>query len=439
MKRKDGWIKTVIVILTLVLAVLLGIGAFSWRSSTGNGKYQMVPVPKTGVGQERESQPGPERQDSGQQQSLGHQDSGQQQSPGQQDSGQQQSPGSQQDLGQQQSPAGDGFIGDISQTGEEMAQSTQSKAGVTLLFAGDVLLSDHVLNAYDRAGGIKGVLDDGIRSEIALADIFMVNQEFPFTDRGTAAADKQYTFRLPPSRVNLLKEMDIDLVTLANNHILDFGTDGLLDSGTALDGAGIAYVGAGENLKRAKQLATVVKNGRTIGFLGASRVYMDAVWAATDSRPGVLSTYDPKQLVAEIQEARSQCDYLVVYVHWGIERDTRPQEYQRTLARAYIDAGVDLVVGSHPHVLQGVEYYKGRPIVYSLGNFVFGSSIPKTALLKVELGEEGARLSMLPCTSSGGFTRLLTGRENALEFSQFMTKLSFDVTFDENGYAAGEP
>ena len=91
--------------------------------------------------------------------------------------------------------------------------------------------------------------------------------------------------------------------------------------------------------------------------------------------PGYSTTYDPSILLNEIKAAQGQCDYLVVYVHGGIERNTQPEEYQRTLARQYIDAGADLVVGSHPHVLQGIEYYKGKPILYSLGNFVFGSVI----------------------------------------------------------------
>lgn len=312
---------------------------------------------------------------------------------------------------------------------------------IVLLFAGDVYLSSHVLSAYEKAGGISGVLDERIQKEIEGADIFMVNQEFPFTNRGTQAVDKQFTFRLPPEKISMMQEMDIDIVTIANNHILDFGEAGLLDSCEVLDEAGILYVGGGENLSRAKQLETMEINGITIGFLGTSRVYMDGSWAAGNTHSGVFSTYDPAQAIAAIEEAREQCDYLVVYVHWGVEKETMPKEYQRTMGRQYIDAGADLVVGSHPHVLQDIEYYNGKPIVHSLGNFVFGSSIPRTALLKVELDPEalsqgrnhvrevsgnivsgsvvfddvdpgsdaqdgGAKITLIPCTSSAGYTRL---------------------------------
>ena len=252
----------------------------------------------------------------------------------------------------------------------------------TLLFAGDVYLSEHVLGAYSRAGNITGVLDQGILKETLEADIFMVNQEFPFTDRGTKAADKQFTFRLPPEKVSILTEMGVDLVTLANNHILDFGPEGITDSIKALDGAGIRHVGAGENRDQAERLEILEVHGKRIGFLGTSRVYMSADWAAGPDHPGVFSTYDPARVLEAIKTARGQCDYLVVYVHWGVERETEPKDYQRAMGRQYIDAGADLVIGSHPHVLQPVEYYNGKPIVYSLGNFVFGSSIPSTILLR---------------------------------------------------------
>ncbi len=304
---------------------------------------------------------------------------------------------------------------------------------ISLLFAGDVLLSDYVLNAYDNAGGIGGVLDEQILQTVQGADYFMVNQEFPFSDRGTAAEDKQFTFRLPPSRVNLLQEMGIDMVTLANNHALDFGTDALLDTGSTLDAAGIRYVGAGENLERAKRLETVEIKGKTIGFLGATRVIPEYSWNAGASTPGMFSTYDPTPVLSEITKAKEFCDYLVVYVHWGVERATMPEAYQQTMGRQYIDAGADIVIGSHPHVLQGIEYYQGKPIVYSLGNFVFGSSIPKTMLLKVTLGEQGQQLSVLPCKSAMGNTVSVTDPGAVQAFYKELEGLSFDVTVTEQG------
>ncbi len=321
---------------------------------------------------------------------------------------------------------------------EETADEDNADGGTVLLaFAGDVYLSDHVLNAYGN-GGIDGVLGESLRQAAEAADLFMVNEEFPFSTRGTPAPDKQYTFRLDPERVSLFQEMGIDMVTLANNHALDYGTEALLDTCSTLDEAGIPYVGAGENLERARAMYAEEIKGKTIGFIGATRVIPAADWAASDSRPGMLSAYDPSILLEEIQKGRMNCDYLVVYIHWGIEKSDTPEEYQRQLGRLCIDAGADLVIGSHPHVLQGIEYYQGKPIVYSLGNYVFGSSIPRTILLQVEWDGEDASLSVIPATSSAGYTREMTEESSRQELFSYLQSISFDVMVDENGVISPE-
>ncbi|MCI6139543.1 MAG: CapA family protein [Clostridiaceae bacterium] len=318
---------------------------------------------------------------------------------------------------------------------EEPVRDIVSEASpLRFVFAGDVLLSDHVLKAYGEAGTIDGVVDDELRSVIDGSDVFMVNQEFPFSNRGEAAADKQYTFRLPPEKISLFHELGINIVTLANNHALDYGTDALLDTCQALDEAGIRRVGAGANLDEAKKPVIMELKGKKVGFLGASRVIPTGSWNATASGPGMLTTYDPSVLLKEIRAAREVCDLVIVYVHWGIERDERPQAYQRTLGQQYIDAGADIVIGSHPHVLQGVEYYKGKPIVYSLGNFIFGSSIPRTALLTVDWDGENVRLGMVPGVSSAGFTRAVTDDNEKERFYDYMTSISYGAVVDRNGY-----
>lgn len=316
--------------------------------------------------------------------------------------------------------------------GSEGEEETEDPV-IHFVFAGDILLSDHVLGAYNKAGNIGGVVDETFRGIIDSSDVFMVNEEFPFSNRGSAAADKQFTFRLPPEKVSIFQELGIDIVTLANNHALDFGTDALLDTCDTLDQAGIARVGAGADLEEAKKPVIMDVKGKKIGFLGASRVIPTGSWNASADRPGMLTTYDPALLLEEIKKVREQCDFVIVYVHWGIERDERPQDYQRTMGKQYIDAGADLVIGSHPHVLQGMEYYKGKPIVYSLGNFVFGSSIPKTALLTADWDGENLSLNLIPGTSSGGYTRALTGEGEKQNFYQYMTGISYGVKVDEDG------
>ena len=186
-----------------------------------------------------------------------------------------------------QNPEGENS--DEAEASDDAANSVNSNAAadsMTILFSGDVLLSDHVLNAYSRAGGISGVLDSGYLSAIQSADYFAVNEEFPFSSRGTQAADKQYTFRLAPEKVSMFKEMGIDAVTLANNHALDYGTDALLDTCEVLDSAGILHTGAGKNLDEAKQPVVFEKNGQRVALIGATRVIPQADWAATNGHPG---------------------------------------------------------------------------------------------------------------------------------------------------------
>lgn len=325
---------------------------------------------------------------------------------------------------------------DTVDTADAAADGTEAvKAAVRLLFAGDVYLSDHVLEAYDAAGGIDGVLSQGYQAEIRAADYFVTNEEFPFSTRGTPAPDKQFTFRVHPEKVKLMQEMGIDLVTLANNHALDYGRDAMLDTIDTLDHAGIRHVGAGKNLAEARKPAIVELNGRTFAFIGATRVYPEADWAAGTDSAGMFSAYDGGAALAEeVKAAKQQADYVIAYVHWGIEREEMPNEVQKSIAHRLVDAGADLVVGAHPHVLQGLEYYQGVPIAYSLGNFVFGSSIPSTALLQADVDDEGIRLRLIPGTSAAGYTRKLDDAEKIAAFYEKMSGLSSGVKIDAAGY-----
>ena len=317
----------------------------------------------------------------------------------------------------------------------ETAETTEAaKSSVRFLFAGDVYLSDHVMEAYDAAGGIDGVLSKGYQEDIQSADYFITNEEFPFSTRGTPAPDKQFTFRVNPERVKIMQEMGIDLVTLANNHALDYGRDAMLDTMKTLDDAGIRHIGAGQDLNQAKTPAVVELNGRTFAFIGATRVIPEADWAAGEAWPGLFSAYDGgAQLAEEVKAAKQQADYVIVYVHWGIEREEMPNEVQKSIAHRLVDAGADLVLGAHPHVLQGLEYYHGTPIAYSLGNFVFGSSIPSTELLQVEIDDEGIRLRLIPGTSAAGYTRKLDDSEKTAAFYEKMRGLSSGIKIDEDG------
>lgn len=301
--------------------------------------------------------------------------------------------------------------------------------GIRLLFAGDLYLTELLQDKYRRTG-IGAAATEDLLAFLKEGDLFILNQEFPFGTTGEAMEEKEYTFRVPPDLVSVPSDLGVDLVTLANNHILDFGRSPLTETLAALDGAGIAHVGAGEDLEAAKALRTFEIQGKTIGFLGASRVIPEASWNASKYNSGVFTTYDATQLVAEIQKAKESCDFVAVLVHWGIERNTFPEDYQKTLAHQYIDAGADAVIGSHPHVLQGIEYYQGKPVFYSLGNFIFSNGPYESMIAELELTNGETRVRVIPCASEGNQMRLLGEKQ---DYYRRLQELSFGVRIDEDG------
>lgn len=303
---------------------------------------------------------------------------------------------------------------------------------VTMFFTGDVMIQ-RCTDIYDSQG-INGIISEYIEQEMLSADMTMINNEFPFSNGGSQHPDKQFTFRVDPKYVSMLQDMGVDVASLANNHALDFGTEALLDSFTTFDNAGIPYVGAGETKERAEEAIFVEAGGRTIGVLSASRVIPVGEWNIENRQPGLFCTYDSTRLVQRIKEIKEQCDYVVVFVHWGIEREAYPEEYQHNLAKQYIDAGADLVIGNHAHVPQGIEYYKGVPIVYCMGNFIFNPDMTDTYVLKAVWDTEGnTSLQVIPVDTHNYYTSELVDAE-AQAFYDYLEGISFDVSIDENGF-----
>ena len=306
----------------------------------------------------------------------------------------------------------------------------QENGTALLAFAGDVMFSDEYLKEYDQSG-ISAIADENMLSHMQNADLFILNEEFPFSRRGEPMADKQFTFRTDPKYVSILKELGTDIVTLANNHALDYGRTAFEDTLETLDQAGIQRIGGGYSISEASAPAVCTVNGQRFAIFGATRVSPSADWYAGESQSGLFQTYDPAKLNAAIQEARKSCDHVIVFVHWGIEKNETPEEYQRSLARGYIDAGADLVVGCHPHVLQGFEYYKGVPIIYSLGNYLFDNRTGQTVLLEAGFSDENPpTVSLVPCQRSDGVLKAL---QDPAALYQKLTELSFDVSVDADG------
>lgn len=316
---------------------------------------------------------------------------------------------------------------------EEDCSDVEETNEIRMVFTGDVYIGNYVSNVYESVG-VLGVVADSLADRMRTADLAMVNQEFAFSTRGVPMKDKQYTFRVDPKKVSLLTELGVDVVSLANNHTLDYGVEALCDTLETLKKSEITYVGAGETLSEAKTTRYVQIHDQTIALLSASRVIPVSEWGATATRPGMFTTYDPTALMEEIKTARQNADVVIVYVHWGLEHKEYPESYQRTMGKQFIDAGADVVIGSHPHILQGFEYYNGKLIAYSLGNFIFSETIQKTALFEVWLDADNElHYSIVPCTTTKGQTREMEDETMRKELYEDLSRRSEGVIINETG------
>jgi poly-gamma-glutamate synthesis protein (capsule biosynthesis protein) len=247
--------------------------------------------------------------------------------------------------------------------------SAQNDSGtVSILAVGDVMTGGSMSPWVNDSG--PDYPFSLTRSIIQQADIAICNLEAPYGTKGKAF-NKKFTFLVPPRQAAGIKSAGFDVVALANNHMMDYGPEPLKATLVLLDSLGIARSGAGMNLAEARKPAIVERNGIKVAFLSYSRVFPVQFWA-TARKAGTAPAYE-SHIKEDIKRSQEIADIVVVSFHWGAELMDTTKLYQRTLAHFCIDNGADLVLGHHPHILQGLELYKGKLIAYSLGNFAFGS------------------------------------------------------------------
>lgn len=313
---------------------------------------------------------------------------------------------------------------------------------VVIDFAGDICFDDGYsnMNRFRSNGStMSGVLSAGLLSELTSADIFMVNNEFPYTDVSNPTPGKTFTFRAKPETVSNLKEMGADIVSLANNHAYDQGAEGLQKTFSVLEEAEIPYVGAGRNISEACKPVYFISGGMKIAFVSATQVERtdtpDTKEAGNDT-PGVLRTLDPTRFLEVIAEADGKADITVVYVHWGSENTYDVDASQKELAKKYVEAGADLIIGDHSHCLQGFEYVGGVPVVYSLGNFWFNSKDLDTCVVQAVAADGRIeKVRFIPCHQHDCRTDLVEkGAGDYLRILGAMETLSYDVSIDDEGY-----
>lgn len=328
----------------------------------------------------------------------------------------------------------------LEQNQEVYLAECESQDTVTLLFAGDILMDDHyaVMSTYhNRGNDINQAFDQGLLEQMRNADIFMINNEFTFTSRGTPTVNKKFTFRANPGNVSMYEEMGVDIVSVANNHIYDYGEISLLDTLDTLEQAEIPYVGAGRNLQEAMTPVYYIANGMKIAFVSATQIERNGTpdtKEATQDSAGVLRCMNPDNLLLTIEEAKKNSDYVILYIHWGTESQEAIDWQQEQQAPIYAQAGVDLIIGDHPHCLQKMDSVEGVPVIYSLGNFWFNSRTQNSCVVKVALrAGEMESFQFIPCRQSDCRTVLLTGQEKT-EVLDYMRTISPNVTIDEEGY-----
>ncbi|MFH1941161.1 MAG: CapA family protein [bacterium] len=268
-----------------------------------------------------------------------------------------------------------------------MNRDDSTKNPISILAVGDLMMGGRALTILEERG--PDYPFDSTRTILQQADISIANLEAPFTTRGVAF-DKQYTFRVPPEYAIGVKRAGFDVLTLANNHVLDYGPEGLFSTSDILDSLSIAHCGAGRDAKEAERGVVLERGGWRVGFLAYSMTYPSEFWDGSE-RCGTAYPHQGR-MEAHIRSLKDSVDLVVVSFHWGGDLHVHPRPYQREYAHIAVDCGADLVVGHHPHVLQGLEMYQGRLIAYSLGNFVFGSynrNAKESAMLKVRFDSLG--------------------------------------------------
>ncbi len=338
-------------------------------------------------------------------------------------------------------------IGFDSGNAQEVAVRTGTASDNVISFVGDINLADDWMMMKGlRENG--GTLEDAFTPEMIdllnRSAVTMINNEFVFSEQGEPMKNKTYTFRSQVENVSMLQALGVDIVSLANNHVYDFGEVALEDTFATLKENNITYVGAGMDLNEAMQPRYYLINGKRVAIVSATQIEITSnkTRPATETQSGVLKTVDPTLFCKEIKEAKRNADYVIVYVHWGWEGKNYTDGTQKDLAKEYIEAGADAIIGNHAHRMQGVQYISGVPIINSLGNFWMTNSSQYAMVAQVHVNDSGLSVSLVPCLQSKGVARVLLSDEAKEDFFKYVADLSTNIAIQEDGTVVpykGEP
>ncbi|GLZ75557.1 hypothetical protein Afil01_03640 [Actinorhabdospora filicis] len=247
------------------------------------------------------------------------------------------------------------------------ASSSAPRDSATIAIAGDVHFEGRVADLLANPATAFGPVAEVFRS----ADYAMVNFETSVTER-TTAQPKQYKFKTSPAAFQAVKDAGIDLVSLANNHVLDFGRGGLEDTLAAADAAGVPHIGAGANTAAALAPVIADLNGTRVAFIGVSQIWeLWDTWMAGDDRPGIAHTAHEDLVTEAVRDAKKQADVVILMMHWGTEGQECPNGEQKDWAKRLSEAGADAIIGTHAHLMQGEGRLNDSYVFYGLGNFLW--------------------------------------------------------------------
>lgn len=318
----------------------------------------------------------------------------------------------------------------IGRTDEVKDVESRKNQKLTMTMVGDVMMGRHVEEVTKRHGA--DYLFRHVKPYFDASDYVSGNFEHPILKNDAAKyekTDKSIHLHTDMDAIHAVKNAGFTVMSLANNHLMDYGEEGLRDTLDVFDRYNMDYVGAGENRKEAKEHINYQDvNGVRVATLGFTDAFVEGT-IATKDRNGLLSA-NPDVLFDMIEKAKNEdhgnADLVVVNVHWGQEYDTEATPRQKALAKAMVDAGADIIIGHHPHVLQSFDVYKDGIIFYSLGNFVFDQGWTRTkdsAMVQYNLTEDGkATIDVIPLQIEEATPRLAAGYFDQLRVYRQLTK-----------------
>lgn len=315
---------------------------------------------------------------------------------------------------------------------------------VTLLLTGDIMLGGEFLNFKDRQNVDYEYPFRSIKSLLEEADIVFGNLECTLSKEGIARKDKTMALYAPPESISALKYLGFNAVSVGNNHINDYGPQGLEKTMEILKENNVPFFGAGRNLEEASQELIVDKNNVRVAFLGytTDERYVKSVIATQNSAGCVF--YDFSRIANDIDRVGNSADIICISLHWGYEYYSYPSHKQVNLAHQIIDAGAHVVIGHHPHIIQGFERYKEGIIFYSLGNFFFPDFYHKNGvrhtwprksnesiIVRCRIKDRKINgVEIFPCLRGEDYSLVILGGESRQRVISEVTKLSTDIRRD---------